>query len=97
MCFLESKWLATKLELDVGTTAAAALLEHEWMTTTEGVALSLEGVWSLLRVGIIATVETGTQLGVAQNFICLVDAGHLLLGLFLRDTLFGGLIRVEDL
>lgn len=87
--------LTTELEL------LATLLEEELLaaTMTEGTAL-LEGIASLLRlgvIGIISIIVTGTQLRIGQDLVCLVDGGHLLLRLLLGYTLGVSLVGVVQL
>lgn len=48
-----------------------------------------------LTVRIIPPIEAGAQLRVAEDFVRLVDLGHFLLGLFFRDALGDGFVRVE--
>ena len=69
-------------------TAPSAMAER---TAVEGLPLLLLAVW------IIPPVEPGAQLRVAEDFICLVDLGHFLLGLLLGHALRGCLVRVEFL
>lgn len=85
----------TKVKLKLLATTAAALLVHERMTTATK-RTALEGITSLLLIiGIITSVKAGAQLGVTQDFVRLVDGSHLLLGVFLADTLLVGLVGVE--
>lgn len=58
---------------------------------------ALEGMAALLRLGvirIIAIVVSRTQLRVGQDFVRLVDGGHLFLRLVLGHTLGVRLVRV---
>ena len=58
---------------------AGTLLEHEWMVLAE--RATVEGILLLLvRIGVVTTVKTSSQFGVAENLVRLVDFGHLLLG-----------------
>ena len=48
-----------------------------------------------LAVGVVAAIEAGTKLRVAEDFVCFVDFGHFLFGLFFRHALRDGFVRVE--
>lgn len=56
--------------------------------------VSLVKALLLVRIGVVAAVEARAQFRVAEHFIRLVDARHLLLGILLGETLLGGLVRV---
>lgn len=84
--------------LELETTAP--LLKEELLASTSAVAerAAVEGVLLLLlAVRIIPAVEAGAQLRVAEDFICLVDLGHFLLGLLLGHALRSRFVRVEFL
>ena len=72
------------LELE-SSASTTTLLEHESLTTstaTERRALErLSAVSARGVVGVVAAVETLSQLGIRQDLVCLVDGRHLLLGL----------------
>lgn len=95
---------AALLEFE-GTTAAtassapAALLEEELLAGPAGAkGAAVERLaLLLLAVGIVAAVEAGAELGVAEDLVGLVDLGHFLLGLLLGHALGGRLVRVESL
>lgn len=78
-----------------------ALLEHERVAAAAGAAVAeraaLEGVLLLVGVGVVAAVEAGAQLRVAEDLVRLVDAGHLLLGILLAEPVLHRLVRVVDL
>jgi len=85
-----------KLELELlATPATTTLVEHKRMAlAAERVPLVL---LLLVRVGVVAAVEAGAQLRVAQHLVRLVDGRHFLLGLLLSEPLLGRLVRVVEL
>lgn len=91
----QNKSLEPKLELEILTTSRETplLMEHEWLTTTEWIAL--ERVSSLLRVGVVSAIEPGSQFWVTEDLVRLINGGHLLLCLLLGDALLHSLVRVE--
>lgn len=95
-----TKGETTRSELEIEL-LATALLEHEGpstTTTTKGVALErVTALLSLLRVGVVASIEARPQFGVAQHLVGLVDARHLLLRLLLADARLHRLVGVVHL
>ena len=87
----------TLLELETAAREPASLLKEELLPTgplPEGTAL--EGLALLiLAIRIIASVEAGSQLRIAEHLVRLVDLGHFLLGLLLGHALRGGLVGME--
>lgn len=70
------------------------MLEHELLAER----VAVEGVpLLLLRVGVVAAVETRPELGVAEDLVRLVDGGHLLLRLLFGEAALVGLVRVVQL
>lgn len=83
--------LATKLELEL----LATLLEHEWATAaTETTLLERVATTTLLRIGVVATIEARAQLWVGKHLVRLVDSLHLLLRLLLGDAVALGAVRM---
>ena len=86
------------MELESSSSSGSALLEHEGVATSVAEGASVEGVAAvpllLVGVGVVAAVEAGAQLGVAQDLVRLVDGRHLLLGRLLGEPLLGRLVRV---
>ena len=72
-----------EFEIELLATTTTTLLEHEGLASTTTKAASEGVTLGFIRVGVIASVEPGPKLGIAQDLVCLVDAGHLLLRLFL--------------
>ena len=83
-----------KLELELLT--PTTLLEHERVPSGPERAPLVE-LGLLVRVGVVAAVEAGAQLRVAEHLVRLVDAGHLLLGFLLGQPLLGRFVRVVQL
>lgn len=49
---------------------------------------------TLMRIRIVAPVESSPQLGIAQHLIRLIDTSHLLLRILFRDSLLCSLVWV---
>jgi hypothetical protein len=96
------EWEASKpsllLKLEATATTSSSLMEELLMTaaTWEAEWLSLEGIALLLRlvIRVVTSIESGLELWVGKNFVCLVDLGHLLLCFVRTDALLSSLVRV---
>jgi len=68
----------------------------ELLSTPERMATLLEGMAALafMTVRVIASIKSCFQFGIAENLVCLIDRGHLLLSVFFRDARTDCFIRV---
>jgi len=65
-------------------------LKHERLTPTERMLETL----LLMRIRVVPTIEARAQFRIAEHFVRLVDACHLLLSIFFCETLLGRLVGV---
>jgi hypothetical protein len=86
---LETELLATK-----GTALSKRTASSEWIASAKWSSVERIATLLFVIIWIIALIVSSLQLRIAQYLICFINGPHLLLRLFLGDSLFVRLVGV---